>query len=50
MAEKQERLGDCPNCSESIADRDVLVRYEREDGTEGVYAECPGCWEVVSPS
>lgn len=44
-----EPLGECPNCSESIADCDVLIRYDRSDGSTGVYAECPDCREVVAP-
>lgn len=42
-------LGLCPNCSESIADRDVIIEYERDDGTTGVYAECPDCREIIAP-
>jgi hypothetical protein len=27
----------------------TLVEYEKDDGTEGVWAECPGCGDVVAP-
>ncbi|MFB6085814.1 MAG: hypothetical protein ABEJ84_03250 [Halodesulfurarchaeum sp.] len=40
--------GRCPNCGESIDDRDVLISYELPSGTE-YYAECPSCLEVVHP-
>lgn len=43
-------MGICPNCSELIADREILVEYERSDGSTGVYAECPDCREVVAPN
>jgi len=42
-------LGCCPDCGESIPTGWRLIDYERDDGTEGVWAECPACENVVSP-
>lgn len=42
-------LGACPNCSEAIADHDVIIEYECTDGSTGVYAECPDCREIIAP-
>ena len=42
-------LGQCPDCGEGIPLAWVLVEYEKEDGTEGVWAECLCCDDVVSP-
>lgn len=41
-------LGVCPDCATEIASYDVLVEYERADGTPAVYAEYPGCQDVVN--
>jgi hypothetical protein len=27
----------------------VLITYERSDGTDGVFADCPACEEIVTP-
>ena len=42
-------LGRCPECGEDISEAWILVEYEKEDGTEGVWAECPVCEDVVAP-
>jgi phage terminase large subunit GpA-like protein len=42
-------LGRCPECGERIPPAWLLVEYEREDSTEGVWAECPACEGVVAP-
>ena len=42
-------LGHCPNCGERIPKAWVLVAYEKENGTEGVWAECPASEDVVAP-
>jgi len=42
-------LGCCPDCGESIPTGWRLIDYEKDDGTEGVWAECPECEDVVSP-
>jgi len=41
-------LGRCPDCRAEIDDFDVLIEYERAE-ERAVYAECPGCGEVVRP-
>ena len=42
-------LGRCPECGEDISEAWTLVEYEKNDGTEGVWAECPVCEDVVAP-
>ena len=42
-------LGRYPDCGESIPKAWLLVEYEKDDGTEGVWAECPACEDVVAP-
>ena len=42
-------LGSCPKCGEGLSGGHVLVEYEKDDGTTGIWAECPICDEVVSP-
>lgn len=42
-------LGLCPNCSTEISETWLLVEYGKEDGTEGIWAECPICNDVVAP-
>jgi hypothetical protein len=42
-------LGRCPECAEEISEAWILVEYEKDDGTEGVWAECPACENVVAP-
>ena len=42
-------LGRCPECDEDISEAWILVEYEKDDGTEGVWTECPACENVVAP-
>lgn len=42
-------LGQCPDCGQPISDAWTLVEYSKDDGTDGIWAECPGCEEVVAP-
>lgn len=42
-------LGRCPECGEDISVAWILVEYEKADGTEGVWTECPACESVVAP-
>jgi hypothetical protein len=49
MTEPCEEAGRCPNCGHSISAGDVLITYERNDGTDGIFAGCPACEEVVTP-
>ena len=43
------RLGDCPHCDTGIRPLNVLIEYETDDGNEAIWAECPGCKEIVDP-
>jgi len=49
MNTDETTLDDCPDCGEEISEVWVLVEYQKEDGTEGVWAECPECDDVVAP-
>lgn len=49
MTDDTQILGRCPNCGEQISLTWLLVEYEKADGTEGRWAECPGCDDVVDP-
>jgi len=49
MNADESSLGRCPECGEDISEAWVLVEYKKDDGTEGVWAECPACEDVVSP-
>jgi hypothetical protein len=42
-------LGRCPDCGESIPNAGLLVEYEKTDGTESVWGECPACEDIVAP-
>jgi len=50
MSDDTEILGRCPDCEERISTAWALVEYEKEDGTEAVWAECPACEDVVAPN
>jgi hypothetical protein len=49
MNADESSLGHCPDCGERISKAWLLVEYEKNDGTEGVWAECPACEDVVAP-
>ncbi|WP_246988410.1 phage terminase large subunit family protein [Halorientalis marina] len=49
MNTDESALGRCPDCGESIPEAWLLVEYEKDDGTDGVWAECPVCEDVVAP-
>jgi len=49
MPTDESSLGRCPDCGELISDGWLLVEYTKDDGTDGVWAECPACEDVVSP-
>jgi hypothetical protein len=42
-------LGRCPSCDTIIPRLCLLIEYETEDGWPTMFAECPGCGEVVHP-
>jgi len=49
MPDDTQRLGHCPHCSECIPEAWLLIEYQKDDGTESVWAECPVCEDVVAP-
>ena len=49
MNADESPLGRCPKCGEDISEAWILVEYEKDDGTEGVWTECPACEDVVAP-
>jgi len=49
MTPHESSLGRCPDRGEPIPSAWLLVEYEKADGTEGVWAECPACEDVVAP-
>jgi hypothetical protein len=49
MTDDIPKRGRCPECDEDISVAHVLVEYEKNNGTTGIWAECPICDDVVSP-
>ncbi|TKX37086.1 hypothetical protein EXE51_08435 [Halorubrum sp. CGM5_25_10-8B] len=49
MNADESSIGRCPECGEEISEAWILVKYEKNDGTEGVWTECPACTDVVAP-
>ncbi|MFB1064154.1 hypothetical protein [Natrinema sp. H-ect4] len=49
MTEDTSILGRCPDCDERIPSAWLLVEYTKDDGTAGIWAECPACDDVVRP-
>jgi NAD-dependent SIR2 family protein deacetylase len=49
MSPDSSSLGHCPDCGRSIPPGWKLIEYEQEDGSMGVFAECPSCEEVIKP-
>ena len=49
MNTDESALGRCPDCGESIPEAWLLFEYEKDDGTDGVWAECLVCEDVVAP-
>lgn len=49
MSETQETLGDCPDCEAPVPASRLLIEYEASDGP-GLFAECPDCGDVVTPT
>ncbi|WP_456071287.1 DUF7837 family putative zinc-binding protein [Haladaptatus caseinilyticus] len=41
-------LGTCPFCRATVPRSSLHIEYETEIGNT-VYAECPGCREIVRP-
>ncbi len=49
MNTDESSLGRCPDCSKRIPEAWLLVEYTKDDGTDGIWAECPTCEDVVAP-
>lgn len=49
MSETQESLGNCPHCVLPIPRSRLLIEYETSNGP-GIFAECPDCEDVVTPT
>ncbi|WP_455550791.1 DUF7837 family putative zinc-binding protein [Haloarcula laminariae] len=49
MPNDTETLGQCPTCGERVPSALCLIKYEQNDGSEAVWAECPACEDVVAP-
>ncbi|AAG21032.1 Vng6434h (plasmid) [Halobacterium salinarum NRC-1] len=49
MPTDDSSLGQCSECGDRIAAAWLLVEYSKDDGTDGVWAECPACEAVVAP-
>jgi|AntRauMinimDraft_3_1070383.scaffolds.fasta_scaffold00475_5 hypothetical protein len=41
--------GTCSFCGETVTDRHAIIHDETTGGEPGVWAECPGCGEIVDP-
>lgn len=50
MSNPNAVLGECPQCGREITRTYLLIEYKTADGTEGVWAECPECADVVDPT
>ncbi len=44
-----EPIGVCPNCDTAIPESNLLIRYETEDGSVRLFAECLNCEIPVHP-
>lgn len=42
-------LGRCPYCATRITRAWLRIEYEATEGQTGMWAECPGCDDVVKP-
>jgi hypothetical protein len=49
MPADDSSLGQCPDCGERISAAWLPVEYSKDDGTDGIWAECPSCEAVVAP-
>jgi len=49
MTRKTPDYGRGPECDTDISAAHILVESETDNGTTGIWAECPGCDDVVSP-
>ncbi|SDE86821.1 DUF7837 family putative zinc-binding protein [Halorientalis regularis] len=49
MNTDESSLGRCPDCGERVPETWLLVEFKRDDGSEGIWAECPACEKVIAP-
>ena len=50
MTDNTPKHGRCPECDEDISAAYIFIEYEKDDGTTGIWAECPTCGDVVNPA
>ena len=50
MTVNNSTLGCCPKCEQSILDQDMMLKYRSPDGETALFAKCPGCLTVITPS
>lgn len=49
MPDETDTLGVCPDCGAELLPSQLLVEYEKDDGSQGVFADCYDCDKVVRP-
>jgi predicted RNA-binding Zn-ribbon protein involved in translation (DUF1610 family) len=49
MSSDSEPLGECPKCGAAIGPSQILVEYEKDDGTTNKFVDCVSCGQVVRP-
>jgi len=49
MSKKHNELGCCSFCGTTITASQAIITYDTDDGTTGIWAECPKCDEIVDP-
>jgi hypothetical protein len=50
MNTDEPALGPRPNCEDRIPEAWLLVEYTKDDGPDGIWAECPGVKMLLLPS
>jgi hypothetical protein len=50
MTVNNTTLGCCPKCEQPIPDEDLLLKYRSPADETALFAKCPGCLTVVTPS
>lgn len=50
MDHNQSPLGVCPDCGRELQPVHALIEYEKTNGEQGIFAECPKCDDVVEPA
>lgn len=49
MTSQDRLLGTCPHCDTELHSQHTLIEY-KENGETGIWADYPGCAEVVHPA